>query len=171
MIGEIRDLETAEMPYRRPQRHLVFSTLHTNDAPSAITRLLDMGVESFLLSSTVRGILAQRPQGLCLECKVEDVSTERLRNWRRSDPRRRPPVPGQGLRGLHVHRLSTEGWGSSSGSSSMRPAKAHPEEGRRGRDQGSGPQRRDEDLLEDGIRKIEMGSTTLGEVFRVTQED
>ncbi len=61
MIGEIRDLETAEIAIQSALTgHLVFSTLHTNDAPSAITRLLDMGVENFLLSSTVRGILAQR---------------------------------------------------------------------------------------------------------------
>ncbi len=55
MIGEIRDLETAQIAIQSALTgHLVFSTLHTNDAPSAITRLLDMGVESFLLSSTVR---------------------------------------------------------------------------------------------------------------------
>ncbi len=76
MIGEIRDLETAEIAVQSALTgHLVFSTLHTNDAPSAITRLMDIGVESFLLSSTIRGILAQRlVRVLCPHCQVEDTS-------------------------------------------------------------------------------------------------
>ncbi|HTZ18074.1 MAG TPA: type II secretion system ATPase GspE [Dissulfurispiraceae bacterium] len=76
MIGEIRDLETAEIAIQSALTgHLVFSTLHTNDAPSAITRLLDMGVEHFLLSSTVRGILAQRlVRMICPSCKTIDDS-------------------------------------------------------------------------------------------------
>ena len=77
MIGEIRDLETAEIAIQSALTgHLVFSTLHTNDAPSAITRLLDMGVENFLLSSTIRGILAQRlVRIICPDCKETDPST------------------------------------------------------------------------------------------------
>ncbi len=77
MIGEIRDLETAEIAIQSALTgHLVFSTLHTNDAPSAITRLLDMGVEHFLLSSTVRGILAQRlVRVICPSCKTVDDSS------------------------------------------------------------------------------------------------
>jgi general secretion pathway protein E len=76
MIGEIRDLETAEIAIQSALTgHLVFSTLHTNDAPSAITRLLDMGVENFLLSSTIRGILAQRlVRIICPSCKEIDSS-------------------------------------------------------------------------------------------------
>ena len=76
MIGEVRDLETAEIAIQSALTgHLVFSTLHTNDAPSAITRLIDMGVENFLLSSTVRGILAQRlVRVICPECKEGDSS-------------------------------------------------------------------------------------------------
>ena len=76
MIGEIRDLETAEIAIQSALTgHLVFSTLHTNDAPSAITRLLDMGVENFLLSSTIRGILAQRlVRVICPACKEIDTS-------------------------------------------------------------------------------------------------
>ena len=77
MIGEVRDLETAEIAIQSALTgHLVFSTLHTNDAPSAITRLIDMGVENFLLSSTVRGILAQRlVRVVCPECKGRDTSS------------------------------------------------------------------------------------------------
>jgi general secretion pathway protein E len=73
MVGEIRDLETVEIAIQASLTgHLVFSTLHTNDAPGAITRLLDMGVEPFLISSSLLGILAQRlVRRLCSECKVE----------------------------------------------------------------------------------------------------
>ncbi|HMK61848.1 MAG TPA: type II secretion system ATPase GspE [Dissulfurispiraceae bacterium] len=74
MIGEIRDLETAEIAIQSALTgHLVFSTLHTNDASTAITRLLDMGVEHFLLSSTIRGILAQRlVRVICPSCREKD---------------------------------------------------------------------------------------------------
>lgn len=76
MIGEIRDLETTEIAVQSALTgHLVLSTLHTNDAPSAITRLLDLGAESFLLSSTLAGILAQRlVRIICPHCKEEDFS-------------------------------------------------------------------------------------------------
>jgi type II secretory ATPase GspE/PulE/Tfp pilus assembly ATPase PilB-like protein len=71
MIGEIRDLETAEIAIRSALTgHLVFSTLHTNDSASAITRLLDMGIEPFLVSSAVRAVLAQRlVRKLCIHCR------------------------------------------------------------------------------------------------------
>ena len=71
LVGEVRDLETAEMAIQASLTgHLVFSTLHTNDAPSAFTRLIDMGVEPFLVSSTVEGVLAQRlVRTLCPDCK------------------------------------------------------------------------------------------------------
>lgn len=73
MIGEIRDFETAEIAVQSALTgHLVFSTLHTNDAPSAITRLQDMGVESFLISSCLEGVLAQRLVRVnCPDCKVK----------------------------------------------------------------------------------------------------
>jgi type IV pilus assembly protein PilB len=71
MVGEIRDGETAEIAIRAALTgHLVFSTLHTNDAPSAITRLIDMGVEPFLVASSVKMILAQRlMRRLCDKCR------------------------------------------------------------------------------------------------------
>jgi general secretion pathway protein E len=71
MIGEIRDLETAEIAIRSALTgHLVFSTLHTNDAPSAVTRLIDMGVEDYLLASSLIGVLAQRLVRVnCTKCK------------------------------------------------------------------------------------------------------
>jgi general secretion pathway protein E len=82
MIGEIRDLETADIAIRSALTgHLVFSTLHTNDAPSAVTRLVDMGVEDYLLASSLIGILAQRLVRVnCKECKApEKVPTAMLR--------------------------------------------------------------------------------------------
>jgi general secretion pathway protein E/type IV pilus assembly protein PilB len=73
LVGEIRDLETAEMAIQASLTgHMVFSTLHTNDAPSAFTRMIDMGVEPFLVSSTVEGVMAQRlVRTICPECKTE----------------------------------------------------------------------------------------------------
>lgn len=73
LIGEIRDYETAEIAIQSALTgHLVFSTLHTNDAPSAVTRLRDMGVQPFLITATVEGILAQRlVRRICTECRSE----------------------------------------------------------------------------------------------------
>jgi type II secretion system protein E len=73
MVGEIRDLETAEIAIRAALTgHLVFSTLHTNDAPSAFTRLIDMGIEPFLVASSVEAVMAQRlVRTICPHCKQE----------------------------------------------------------------------------------------------------
>jgi len=79
MVGEIRDRETADISIRAALTgHLVFSTLHTNDAPGAITRLIDMGVEPFLMASSVQGILGQRlVRKLCPHCKrAVDLKTK-----------------------------------------------------------------------------------------------
>src|SRR5262249_20629124 len=78
MIGEIRDLETANIAINASLTgHLVFSTLHTNDAPSAIARLVDIGVQPFLVSSAVRAIMAQRlVRKLCQNCKQPFELTE-----------------------------------------------------------------------------------------------
>ncbi len=88
MIGEIRDLETAETAVQASLTgHLVFSTLHTNDAPGSITRLLDMGVEPFLVSSSVEGVLAQRlVRRLCPHCKspVEAKSVDLPKDFKPS---------------------------------------------------------------------------------------
>ena len=92
MIGEIRDLETAQIAVQASLTgHLVLATLHTNDAPGAVTRLVDMGIEPYLLASTLNGVLAQRlVRKLCTECKAPyepdaaersvfgDASAERL---------------------------------------------------------------------------------------------
>ncbi len=79
MVGEIRDLSTAEMAIQAALTgHLVFSTLHTNDAASAVTRLADLGVPTYLIAATVNGVLAQRlVRTLCPACKVRDEQTAR----------------------------------------------------------------------------------------------
>lgn len=78
MIGEIRDKETAEISIQAALTgHLVLSTLHTNDAPSAVTRLVDMGIEPYLLSSSIVGILAQRlVRTICPQCKQAYIPTD-----------------------------------------------------------------------------------------------
>ncbi len=77
LVGEIRDRETAEVAIQASLTgHLVFSTVHTNDAPSAVTRLLDMGVPPFLIATSLQGVLAQRlVRRLCPDCSVEEPAT------------------------------------------------------------------------------------------------
>jgi general secretion pathway protein E len=173
MIGEIRDLETAEIAIQSALTgHLVFSTLHTNDAPSAITRLLDMGVEHFLLSSTVRGILAQRlVRVICPSCKERDDS-----------PASREELKVLGLpedipiyRGKGCEVCSNTGYFGRTG---LYELLVVDEDIRRMvlRDVDS-LQIRDVakkhgmlTLLDYGIKRISDGLTTLSEVLRVTQE-
>ncbi len=95
LVGEIRDLETAEIAIQASLTgHLVLSTLHTNDAASAITRLVDMGVEPFLVGSSLAGVLAQRlVRVLCTECREGyDASDEELREIGVKPPGRPVPV-------------------------------------------------------------------------------
>ncbi|MCA9450956.1 MAG: Flp pilus assembly complex ATPase component TadA, partial [Candidatus Omnitrophica bacterium] len=79
MVGEIRDQETARISIQAALTgHLVLSTLHTNDAPSAVTRLIDMGIEPYLITSTVRAVLAQRlVRVICPACKTAYTPTAR----------------------------------------------------------------------------------------------
>ena len=79
MVGEIRDLQTAEMAVQAALTgHLVFSTLHTNDAPSAVTRLMELGVPSYLVNATLLGVLAQRlVRTLCSNCREPDEAAQR----------------------------------------------------------------------------------------------
>jgi len=78
LVGEIRDKETAEIAVQASLTgHLVFSTLHTNDAPSSIARLLDLGLEPFLITATIEGIVAQRlVRKICSNCKTEYTPAE-----------------------------------------------------------------------------------------------
>ena len=78
MVGEMRDLETAQISIQASLTgHLVLSTLHTNDAPGAVTRLIDMGVEPFLISSTLMAVLGQRlVRTICKNCRTPFEPTE-----------------------------------------------------------------------------------------------
>ena len=100
MVGEIRDLATAEMAVQAALTgHLVFSTLHTNDAPSAITRLMELGVPAYLINATVLGVLAQRlVRTLCKQCREADPDASRdaldeiIKPWKISGWRPYRPV-------------------------------------------------------------------------------
>jgi type II secretory ATPase GspE/PulE/Tfp pilus assembly ATPase PilB-like protein len=83
MLGEIRDQETAHVAVQAALTgHLVLSTLHTNDAPSSITRLINIGLEPFLVCEAVNGVLAQRLiRRLCLNCKVLEAPSEEIREF------------------------------------------------------------------------------------------
>jgi type II secretory ATPase GspE/PulE/Tfp pilus assembly ATPase PilB-like protein len=101
MVGEIRDSETAEIAIRAALTgHLVFSTLHTNDAAGAVTRLLDMGVESFLISSSLEGVLAQRlARKVCSDCRESaplSIETRRKLETLGIDPGEGPYYRGRG---------------------------------------------------------------------------
>ena len=111
LVGEIRDLETAQIAVQASLTgHLVFTTLHTNDAPSSIARLLDLGLEPFLVTATLEAIVAQRlVRRICQNCKEEYHPSERdlLQTWAYAGGCGRPcAVLRQGLRLLQQHGLS-----------------------------------------------------------------
>src|SRR5690606_11499302 len=95
MIGEIRDLETAEMAVQAALTgHLVLSTLHTNDAPSAITRLMELGIPPCLIRATVLGVMAQRlTRNLCPHCKQPGAADEQA--WQTLTRPWKAPLPRQ----------------------------------------------------------------------------
>jgi general secretion pathway protein E len=173
MVGEIRDLETAEIAIRAALTgHLVFSTLHTNDAPSAITRLVDMGVPAYLLSSSIIAVLAQRlVRVLCPECKREEqvpanelpfegpAGGASVRIWRSTGC---PACRGIGFR----HRVGI--FELMEVDDEMRRLIVKTSEANvlaeTARKQGM------KTLREDGFEKVLAGVTTIEEVLRVTQE-
>lgn len=170
MVGEIRDAETAQIAVQASLTgHLVLSTLHTNSAVGAITRLQDMGVESFLLSSTLLGVISQRlVRKLCPDCRTE------------------LPVTPENINGFDIGQNETIYQANGC------PACLHT--GYRGRtgiyemievdealatmihDGKSQPKleeycrTKSASLRDDGLRKVRMGETTLDEVLRVTRD-
>ncbi len=174
MIGEIRDLETAEIAIQSALTgHLVFSTLHTNDAPSAITRLLDMGVENFLLSSTIRGILAQRlVRIICPSCKEMDSSivAEKEELKLLGIDRDISLYKGRGC-----EKCAFTGYYGRTGifellivDDNIRKLILKNSDSNQIRELAK--QQGMRILLEDGVEKVKKGITTLSEVLRVTQE-
>jgi len=174
MIGEIRDLETAEIAVQSALTgHMVLSTLHTNDAPSTITRLLDLGVESFLLSSTIRGILAQRlVRVICPYCKYKDTLAIGMKDPATSTIDAEADI----YRGKGCEKCAFTGYRGRSGVFEflavndelrrliLRNADAN-ELRQMAKKNGM------KTIIEDGIAKVRAGITTMSEVFRVTQED
>jgi len=174
MVGEIRDLETAEIAIRAALTgHLVFSTLHTNDAPSAFTRLIDMGIEPFLVASSVEAVMAQRlVRNICPHCKTEQkveksylrrigfppAELETAQFWRGVGCEECRQFGYQGRQGIYELLILNE---------AMRPlilgraaastiAQKAIEQGMR-------------TLRTDGWNKVKTGKTTIEEVLRVTQ--
>lgn len=173
MIGEIRDLETAKIAIQSALTgHLVFSTLHTNDAPSAVTRLLDMGVENFLLSSTVTGILAQRlVRVICSSCR-EEVASGTDRSGL-ADLHISADIPLYSGRGCE--RCAGTGYYGRTGIFELllideRIQKLILRNADSNEIREAARERGMRTLMEDGIDKIKKGVTTLEDVLRVTQE-
>ncbi len=181
LVGEIRDHETAEMAIHTSLTgHLVFSTLHTNDAPGAITRLVDMGVEPYLVASTVEGIIAQRlARRVCKACcEMYLPEMRELEGLMGNGSGSASPIPydlkipravgckecrGRGYRGrigiFEVLFMTEE-------IRAMALKQASTSEIRR-----LAIQLGMKSLREDGWRKVAAGSTTVEEVIRLTQED
>ena len=174
MVGEMRDFETAEIAIQAALTgHLVFSTLHTNDASGAVTRLIDMGVEPFLVSSSVIGVLAQRLiRTICPDCKEKYRPTEEeLKDIGLSLEEKTDFYKGKGcakcmntgykgrigifelmilddsIRNLVIGKVPTEEIRKKAIASGMTT------------------------LKEEGIQKIKEGITTVEEVLRVTEEE
>lgn len=173
MIGEIRDLETAEIAIQSSLTgHLVFSTLHTNDAPSAITRLLDMGVESFLLSSTIRGILAQRlVRIVCPECKEIDATLDDKEGLRVLGIGSDAPI----YKGRGCEKCAFTGYYGRTGifellvvDDDIRRLILKNSDSNQIRE--AARQHGMKTLLENGAEKVKNNITTYSEVLRVTQE-
>ena len=175
LVGEIRDVETAQVAIQAALTgHLVFSTLHTNDAPSAITRLLDMGVPPFLVSSSIQGVVAQRlVRRLCPECREpyepsEDeirflgLDSESLVGRRFHRPRGCKACEGVGYRGrLGLFELLEL-------DSDLRDAIFRGESLEALRESALATGRL-QPLLVAGARKVLTGETSVNEVLRVTR--
>ena len=173
MVGEIRDPQTAQIAIQSALTgHLVLSTLHTNDAPGAVTRLLDMGIEPFLITSTVSGVLAQRlVRALCPACRTsaaptpDEVAALRLDDktatvMRAAGCEQCSGIGFKGRSGLFELLVMTE---------RLIPLilerKSVSELRAAARDDGM------RTLREDGIAKVRAGVTTVEEMVRETQDD
>ncbi len=176
MVGEIRDLETAEIAIRASLTgHLVFSTLHTNDAPSAFTRLIDMGIEPFLVASSLEAVMAQRlVRMICPKCKTpqrvdadylgkvgfpaHEIATATF--WKGSGCEECRQLGYQGRTGIHELLVMTE---------LIRPLVMNRAPATTIGQAAKAQNMRT--LREDGWRKVRLGQTTIEEVLRVTQTE
>ncbi len=174
MVGEIRDLETAEIAVQASLTgHLVLSTLHTNSAVGAITRLRDMGVEPFLLSSSLIGVLAQRlVRKLCPHCKQPHSATATDLETLGINPAAAPPTL---YTPAGCERCNQSGYRGRTGifelvivddamQSLIHEGKGEQEMERHARLSSRG-------IRDDGRRRVLAGDTALAELVRVTRED
>jgi general secretion pathway protein E len=170
MIGEIRDLETAQIAVQASLTgHLVLATLHTNDAPGAVTRLIDMGIEPYLLASTLNGVLAQRlVRKLCEECRApyEPDASERT-IFGRNVPERIYRAVGCGACNFTGYKGRTGIYELLTADEDMRRLvhDTAAERELRAHAVRQGMLR----LREDGLRWVREGVTALDEVLRVTR--
>ncbi len=176
MIGEIRDLETASIAINASLTgHLVFSTLHTNDAPSAVARLADIGVKKFLIASAVRAIMAQRlVRGICKDCaQPSEMSYKEIRSLRLTEDQLAKAEIKQGA-GCRTCRMT--GFKGRMGCFEIFNISEEVRLLINSDESTSGLRRRARELgmrtlREDGIRKVLGGKTTASEVIRVTMAD
>ncbi len=148
MVGEIRDVETAEIAIQAALTgHLVFATLHTNDAAGAVTRLIDMGVEPFLIASSLAGVVAQRLVRIfCADCKGKGCKACHDGGYRGRMSINELMVVNDDIKSLIMDKASASKLAKAALKGGMRT------------------------LREDGLAKVEEGITSKEEVFRVTQE-
>jgi len=175
LVGEIRDLEVAEVAIQAALTgHLVFSTLHTNDAPSAITRLIDMGVKPFLVASSIQAVMAQRLiRIICDECKEvdpdPDVQTLRVLGFRDDE------IESQAFyRGRGCNACNGTGYHGRQGIFELMQLDSTIRElafnrGTLGEVRRAARATGMRSLLEDGRTKIRNGVTTPAELVRITQ--
>ncbi|MGE5894882.1 MAG: type II secretion system ATPase GspE [bacterium] len=171
MVGEIRDMETAEIAIHASLTgHLVLSTLHTNDAASAVTRLLDMGVEPFLVASSLLGVLAQRlVRVVCPSCKSEYPIDESEKGYFTSPS-------GKLFRGTGCVKCKETGFLGRTGifelmviDTEIRAMIARKADANTIKEAAA--KNGMVTLRMDGLQKVQEGTTTIGEVLRVTQKD
>jgi len=176
MVGEIRDNETADIAVRAALTgHLIFSTLHTNDAVSAVGRLLDMDVEPFLVASVIEGIVAQRlGRRLCRHCRTPEPLAEAVRH--RLNARETALfIGGNSYRGIGCEKCDNTGFRGRIGYYEMLdvtpPIRSAISEGRT-----SSPQllavapANHTSMRQDGVIKAAVGESTVEEVLRATQD-
>jgi type IV pilus assembly protein PilB len=177
LVGEIRDREVGDVAIQAALTgHLVFSTLHTNDAPSAITRLIDMGIKPFLVASSIQAIMAQRLiRVICSECKIEDPNpdwkTLRMLGFKKEDLEGRKLWKGAGCK-----RCGGSGYRGRIGifefvlmNAQLRDLAFNraPSTQLRAAARASGMRT----LLEDGKQKVLNGMTTAEDLLRTTQAE
>jgi len=174
MVGEIRDAETAEIAIQSALTgHLVFSTLHTNDASGAVARLLEMGVESYLLASSLLGVLAQRlVRRVCRKCMQPAEMPPEL--WREIGGRE-----GDAMRaviGQGCEECAQTGYRGRAGIYEFLPVTDEIkalvlERASAGKIKEAAVQQGMRTLRDDGWRSVRNGTTTVAEVVRVTQDE